>query len=347
MGTNRVRMSKNMPKKDSITQGAVPMVEMWRGDRLESVHLGHAVVMRANGEVVESWGRPDVVIYPRSSCKMVQALPLLESGAGAGLNAKQLALACASHQASALHVGMVSRWLSDLGLSDDDLRCGAAPPGDIAERDRLICTHAKPCQSHHECSGKHAGFLAVNAHLRGGPDYVDPNHPVQRAVRDAFEGATGQTSPGYGIDGCSAPNFATELQGLGLAMARFASAREGVGDGRVQAMARLRDAMMAHPEMVAGEGKACTNLMRAAEGRAAVKTGAEAVFVAILPEKNLGIALKIIDGGIRASEAAMTGLLQRYGVIAPDHPVTQQYIGPLHNRRDLVVGDTRLAAAFA
>lgn len=340
-------MSKNMPKHETLAQGAIPMVELWRGGRLESVHQGHAVVMRADGEVVESWGRPDVTIYPRSSCKMVQALPLVESGAAKGLSPAHLALACASHQASAVHVGMVTRWLADLGLSDDDLRCGAAPPGDLAERDRLICTHAQPCQSHHECSGKHAGFLTLNRHLRGEADYVDPDHPVQRAVRAAFEDVTGESSPGYGIDGCSAPNFATRLQGLGLAMARYASARDGVGDSRARAMAQLRDAMMAHPDMVAGHDKACTNLMRAAKGRAAVKTGAEAVFVAMVPEQGLGIALKIADGAIRASEAAITGLLVRYGVIDPADPVVTQFIGPMRNRRDLVVGDTRLAADFA
>ena len=221
-----------MPNCDTMARGSDPMVELWRGDLLESVHLGHAVVMRADGTLVESWGRPEVTIFPRSSCKMVQALPLVESGAATGLSTRQLALACASHQASAVHVGMVNRWLADLGLSDDDLRCGTAPPGDVAERDRLICSHAQPCQSHHECSGKHAGFLTLNKHLGGGPDYVDPDHPVQRAVRDAFEGATGQASPGHGIDGCSAPNFATQLQGLGLAMARFASARDDVGNAR-------------------------------------------------------------------------------------------------------------------
>lgn len=330
-----------------IAAGAVPMVELWRGDRLESVHQGHAVVMRADGAIVAAWGRPDAVIYPRSSCKMIQALPLVESGAARDLSPAHLALASASHQASAQHVGMVTRWLAELGLSDDDLRCGTAPPGDLAERDRLICAHAHPCQSHHECSGKHAGFLTLNRHLRGAPEYVDPDHPVQRAVRDAFEHVTGQTSPGYGIDGCSAPNFATQLQGLALAMARYATARTDIGDPRARAMARLRDSMMAHPEMVAGETRACTTLMRAAQGRAAVKTGAEAVFVAMLPDAGLGIALKIVDGGVRAAEAAMTGLLVRHGALDAADPVVAHYIGPLRNRRGLVVGDTRLAAGFA
>lgn len=341
-----------MPNDDaqsplSLAAGAVPLVELWRGDRLESVHLGHAVVMGADGQIVESWGRPEALIFPRSSCKMVQALPMVDSGAAKGLLPAQLALACASHQASAVHVDMVTRWLADLGLSDDDLRCGAAPPQDVAERDRLICTHAQPCQSHHECSGKHAGFLTLNRHLKGGAEYVDPDHPVQRAVRAAFEEVTGQSSPGFGIDGCSAPNFMTELQGLARAMARYASARDSFGSAREQAMAALRNAMMAHPDMVAGETRACTNLMRAAKGRAAVKTGAEAVFVAMLPEKGLGIALKILDGGVRASEAAITGLLRRHGAIEDGDPVVAQYIGPMRNRRDLVVGDTRLAPGFA
>jgi L-asparaginase II len=120
-----------------------------------------------------------------------------------------------------------------------------------------------------------------------------------------------------------------------------------LGDAREQAMAALRNAMMAHPDMVAGETRACTNLMRAAKGRAAVKTGAEAVFVAMLPEKGLGIALKILDGWVRASEAAIAGLLRRHGALDAHDPVVTQYIGPMRNRRDLVVGDTRLAAGFA
>ncbi|MBD3764543.1 MAG: asparaginase [Rhodobacterales bacterium] len=324
----------------------VPMVELWRSGRMESRHLGHAVICDPQGRIVEGWGNPAEIIYPRSSCKMIQALPLLETGAGAGLTPRQLALTCASHQGAALHVGAVGRWLADMGLTEADLRCGTHEPYDREERDRLICAHEPPCQLHNNCSGKHAGFLMLNRHLGGDPDYVEPDHPVQRAVRQAFEEVTGEPSSGYGIDGCSAPNFATSLAGLARAMAGFAAAT-GTGDARDRAMAALTRAMMAHPEMVAGETRACTELMRAMDGAAAIKTGAEAVFVAILPRQRLGLALKIADGGTRASEAAVVALLARLGVLDPAHPAAQRRLGaPLTNWRGKVTGEMRLAAGF-
>ncbi|MBZ4689749.1 MAG: L-asparaginase [Cereibacter sp.] len=326
--------------------GPVPMVELWRGGMLESSHLGHAVICNAAGEIVEAWGEPEQLIFPRSSCKMLQALPLLESGAGAGLSEAQLALACASHQGAALHTGLVGRWLADLGLGEPDLRCGSHVPGDVEERDRLIRSQEQPCQIHNNCSGKHTGFLMLNRHLKGGPDYIEPDHPVQRAVRAAFEEVTGEASPGYGIDGCSAPNFATTVHGLARAMAFFAAAEEG-GDARQQAAFRLTRAMAAFPELVAGEGRACTELMRAMRGKVTIKTGAEAVFVAILPEQKLGIALKIVDGGTRASEAAIAALLVRLGVLDPNHPATLKRLNAVQtNWRGFETGILKAAEGF-
>ena len=197
---------------------------------------------------------------------------------------------------------------------------------------------------HNNCSGKHAGFLTLNRHLRGGPDYVDAAHPVQQAVKAAFEEVTGEVSPGYGIDGCSAPNWSCSLAGLGHAMAIFADPPD---DLRGRAMRRLTDAMRTHPEMVAGEGRACTILMRATGGRVAAKTGAEAVFVAIAPERGIGIALKIMDGGTRASEAAITALLVHLGLLDAGHPVVARLLtGPLRNWRGLEVAQLRTAAGF-
>jgi L-asparaginase II len=193
---------------------------------LESTHLGHAVICDDTGQIVESWGDPTATIFPRSSCKMLQALPLLESGAADahGLTDRQIALSCASHQGAAIHTEAVTRWLADLGLSDADLRCGAHEPYDTAERNRLIKADEKPCQCHNNCSGKHSGFLTLNRHLKGGSEYIELDHPVQIAVKQAHEETTGESSPGYGIDGCSAPNFATSVHCLARAMARFAAA---------------------------------------------------------------------------------------------------------------------------
>jgi len=326
--------------------GAKPMVELWRGGRMESRHLGHAVVWHATGGLVASWGNPAEVIFPRSSCKMLQALPLMESGAGANLTARQKALVCASHSGEARHVQAVRDWLADLGLGDDDLRCGAHEPSDRAERDRLILAHEAPCQCHNNCSGKHAGFLTLTKHLRAGPDYVDPDHPVQRAALAAFEEVTGETSPGYGIDGCSAPNFATSVTGLARAMAFFAGASDS-GTTRERAAADLARSMALHPEMVAGEGRSCTELMRAMGGKVAIKTGAEAVFIAIVPEHKIGIALKIADGATRASEAAIAALLVRMGVLERDHPATRKRLGAVQrNWRGFETGFVQLAPEF-
>lgn len=321
-------------------ENAVPLVEIWRGPILESLHHGHAVICDEQGEIVESWGDPRAVILPRSSVKMIQALPLLTSGAGAGLSQEQLALACASHNGAAIHTERARAWLSDLGLSDDDLRCGPQLPDDRAARDGLIKADASPCQVHNNCSGKHCGFLTLNRHLGGGPDYVDPDHPVQKAVLEAFETMTGETSPGFGIDGCSAPNFAASLHGIARAMAWFASAADR-SDSMSRAAAQLVAAMHRYPELVAGEKRACTELMRAMKG-VAIKTGAEAVFVGILPARRRGIAVKIADGGTRASEAVIAQLLVRLGALDPDHPATRRRVNaPVLNRRKIETGVIR------
>lgn len=323
---------------------AVPMVEIWRGDFLESAHSGHAVVCDETGQIVEAWGDPEAVVLPRSSAKMIQALPLITSGAAkaAGLTSEHLALACASHNGAAIHTTRVERWLETQGLSDEALRCGTQVPDDRQAREAMICAHEKPCQIHNNCSGKHAGFLTLASHLDAGPEYVDADHPVQKACLDAFERTTGETSPGFGIDGCSAPNFATSLTGMARAMAHFAAAPAD------SAEAQLHQAMRQHPDLVAGEKRACTELMRAMDGKVAIKTGAEAFFIAILPEQKLGVALKIVDGATRASECAIAAILVKLGVLEADHPATRKRMNaPITNRRDIQTGWIRPTAALA
>lgn len=328
---------------------AVPMVELWRGGLLESSHAGHAVICGADGEIVEAWGDPAAVIFPRSSCKMLQALPLIETGAAkaAGLTEAQLALSCASHLGAAIHTDMVTRWLGDLGLSENDLRCGPQEPDDRLARDGLIRAYEAPCQIHNNCSGKHSGFLTLNKHLKAGSEYTEVDHPVQKAVRDAFEDMTGETSPGFGIDGCSAPNFATSLHGLARAMARFATASDS-GDARNRAAYRLARAMVSHPELVQGAGGSDTELMQAMGRRVATKNGADGVYIAIVPELRLGIALKIMDGAARAKEAAIAALLVHVGALDASHPVTLERLGvDLHNRRGLRFGELRISDGFS
>ena len=322
------------------------LAEVIRGPVLECVHRGSVAVCRPDGSVEFALGTVDQPMLPRSACKMVQALPLVESGAAdaAGLSERHLALSCASHNGAAIHTDLAAEWLSGIGLGDSDLRCGPQVPNDAQAIDALRRVGEQPCQIHNNCSGKHSGMLTLNRHLGGNAEYIAPDHPVQQAVLAATEETTKATVFGHAIDGCSAPNFAVTLIGLATAMASFARPAEAFTGARADAAIRLRDAMMAYPELVAGEGRACTNILRATAGKAAVKTGAEGVFIGILPEAGLGIALKIDDGATRGSEAVIAALLVRYGALDRAHPVFAQYAdAALLNRRDLDCGRIRAA----
>lgn len=332
-----------------MTATAERLVEVWRGDFRESVHRGHVAIWQADTGLIGAIGDVDRPMLPRSSSKMIQALSLVETGAADafGLSTRHLALSCASHNGAAIHTDLVDTWLTDLGLGEADYRCGPQWPDDIDARDALIRAHRVPDQRHNNCSGKHAGFLCVTRHLGEGPEYIDPDHPLQVRVRTCFEEVTDAPCPGFAIDGCSAPNFASSLSGLARAMATFAAATHGASV-RETAMTRLRNAMMAHPELVAGEGRACTELMRAMNGRAAIKTGAEGVFVAIIPERRIGVALKIADGATRAAEASIAHLLTQIGVLDVADPMARKYAhGPIRNRREIETGSYRIAQPLA
>ncbi len=323
------------------------MIEIWRGDFLESQHYGHAVVCDSGGSIIDSWGNPNQLILPRSACKMLQALPLIESGAAEHfkLTSEHLALSCASHQGAFIHTSRVRDWLSSLNLNDDAFRCGSHNPNDKEARNELIINGKSPCQYHNNCSGKHSGFLTLNQYLGGGSEYLDYTHPVQKSVREAFESMTETSNLGFAIDGCSAPNFATTVYGLARAMSKMASLN--TNNLRDKARTKLVEAMVMHPDLVAGEGRACTELMRAMDGKVAVKTGAEAVFIAIIPEKKIGIAVKIIDGGTRAAESAITALLIKYGVLDKSNPIARKWLfGPIKNWRGTVTGEMKLSNSF-
>ena len=324
------------------------MCEIWRGSYLESVHTGMAVICDKDGEISHQWGDPNSLILPRSSAKMMQALPLIISGAEKKFSIGEdlLALACASHNAAEIHLSRVLGWLSHLGFSETDLRCGPQPSNDPHIKKEMREKGQSPCQIHNNCSGKHAGFLSVSRHLNAGPEYTDPEHPVQLLVMDVFQELTENKVDGFVIDGCSAPNPAMPLYSLAKAMSWFATAHKR-DDQLSKAAHKLRNAMVNYPELVAGEQRACTNLMKACEKKAILKTGAEGVFVAILPELEKGIALKIFDGGTRASECAIASLLIQLGVLSSNHPTAIAYThAPILNWRNIETGMMKASNSF-
>ena len=308
------------------------VVEATRGPLVESRHLVDAALVDASGAIVDSHGLIDAPVYPRSACKPLQALPLVESGAADafGLSAAELALACASHNGEPAHVEAVLAWLARLGLSDDDLECGAHLPRQEPVLAAFARSGAPLRQAHNNCSGKHAGMLATAVHL-GEPTrgYIGREHPVQRRVAAAMGELCGLTLDVYGIDGCGIPNFAVPLRHLALGMARLPARPAG---------RRIVEAMMAEPFMVAGTGRACTEMMQAGGGAVALKTGAEGVYMASLPERGLGLALKARDGAGRAAEIAVGRLLAGLGAL-PERFARRS----LRNVRGLAVGELRAA----
>jgi L-asparaginase II len=312
------------------------LVEVTRGTRVESVHRGAVAVVDAEGKAALALGDIDAEIYPRSAFKMLQAVPLVALGAadGFGLSTEALALACASHSGEPAQIERVEAWLTRLGLSPASLVCG--PEGGPAPNARLA----------HNCSGKHAGFLTLALHL-GAPTqgYTEPDHPVQKEVRAALSAFTGvpEAALHSGRDGCGAPAFVMPLRALARALARFVSGR-GLSPSHAEAARRLAAAMLAHPALVAGEGRPCTDLMLASKGRVIVKAGAEGVFAAGLTAEGLGVAVKIDDGAPRAARIAIGTVLTLLGAVPADDPQTAAYReAPVLDSAGNVVGHVRPA----
>lgn len=313
------------------------IIEVTRGDTVESRHLGHAVAVDGDGRVIAAWGEPDRPTFPRSAIKPVQALPLVESGAASAfaLSDEELALAAASHSGEPCHTERVAGWLARLGLSESDLECGAhAPAGAAAD--------GPWTRLHNNCSGKHAGFLTVARHL-GVPTrgYVDRAHPVQRLVSAAIHDLTGtrpDTIP-WGIDGCGIPTFALPLSGLARAMARLAAG--ALPAPRATAAATILAAMRTHPQLVAGTGRFDTIVMRTLPD-IIVKGGAEGCHAAIIPAKGWGVAVKIEDGAKRASEVAVLAVLRHLGVLDAD-TLPDWQVQPVVNAAGKRVGVVRVA----
>jgi len=293
-------------------------IEATRGGKVESVHAVDLVAVTASGDTVFRRGDADGEIYPRSSAKPLQALPLLEAGAAERfrLDDARIALACASHTGQAEHTGEVARWLADVGLGAEDLECGPHRPSDLASADALVAAGEEPTRIHNNCSGKHAGFLATALHLGEDPKgYIGAGHPVQRRLLDCLGEMSGcdLSATGRGSDGCGIPVIGVPLLGLARAMARIADPA-GLGPAREAACRRVPRAMNAHPLLVAGNGVLDTLVMTAIPG-IATKRGAEGVQIAILPEMGIGVALKARCGAERAAEAGLLWTLESLGLI--------------------------------
>lgn len=326
------------------------LAETLRGDLIELRHRGAYAVAHANGDVIEAAGDIDRVIYPRSTYKIMQALPLVESGAADkyGLEARHLALACASHSGELAHLSLLTPWLEAIGLTPADLQCGVHPPLHRPSAATMAATGEIPDARCHQCSGKHVGFLTTTTHLGGAAAaYLEPDAPAQAAAHEAIAELCGVDAPlTYGVDGCAAPNFAVPLIALARGAAKLAAPEAALRGVRRTSAAYLRDAMAAHPQLIAGTGRFDTDVMAAAPGLI-VKSGADGKHIAMIPSLGLGAALALDDGSNPAAAVAMAAILTRLS--APDAMTSGlkcKMVQTARNWRGDPIGQIRPGAAF-
>jgi len=328
------------------------LVEVTRNETVESQHFGAAVVCDVKGEVVESWGDIDKLIFPRSALKPMLAIHLIESGASEhyGLNDAQLSLACSSHQGEEIHQNLVESWLNHLGLTEEALACGPVLPEDTERAHQILTSGQKGCRIHHNCSGKHTGFLTTALHL-GMPleNYHLLEHPLQQISLDILSDLAGIDLRQYpmGIDGCGLPAPTMPLQKLGHVMARFANPVD-LSEKRATAIYRLQQAITNEPLYIAGRGTLVSELNEVTKGAVLAKTGAEGVIVASLPKRGLGVAVKIADGSARARSVALLAILDHIGALSDEDKIKlHKHISPaIINSRGLLVGEVRVAKSW-
>jgi L-asparaginase II len=329
----------------------VPLAVATRGDAIESVHYGSVAVVDHDGALLYAAGDPHCLTMTRSALKPLQAMPFVAAGGieRFGYTAAQVALLCASHSGEPRHVEAVAAMLAQSGSTADELQCGTHAPGHYEVRGELP---PPPPWSPlaHNCSGKHSGMLAYCV-LCGAPkaSYLAFDHPLQQAIRRSVAHFTGTPEAQLvaGIDGCSAPNYAVPLSGLARGYARLAAGRDDAAYARAPRI--LADAMVAHPEMVSGDGRIDLALMRAGRGDWVAKIGAEGVQAIGVRSSGWGIAIKVIDGAKRGLHPATVEVLDQLGLLdAAQRALLAPWREPLiRNYRGITTGAVRPRVVIA
>ncbi len=302
------------------------LVNVIRGETIESIHRGHLIVVEGDGNIVVKIGDPEVITFFRSSAKLFQVIPFLTSGAAErfGFSEKEIALACGSHSGESFHVETVRQVLEKIGLDESNLQCGAHLPFNDAETRRMIKADEKPTQLHNNCSGKHCAMLGeakqIGANIE---DYCSLENPVQQKILETVSlfSDVPKDEIKIGIDGCAAPNFAVPVSAMAKSFARLVFPPENFDDETRKACQKIVSAMTNHPQMIGGTERLDTILMQETKGNIISKVGAEGVYTAgVLPSEKwktgLGIAFKIEDGeDKRARPVVAVELLRQLGVL--------------------------------
>lgn len=333
----------------------LPVLELTRGEAIESVHYGSFAIVNSLGEIVSSYGDPDTITFLRSSAKPFQALPFIENKGHTHwqFSKREIAIMCASHTGTDEHMNVLLSMQAKIHVTQDDLLCGVHPPTDTKTNQALHLRGEAPTPNRHNCSGKHTGMLAYAKLLNAATEnYIDLDHPVQKMIVKTFHEMCNvkENEIAFGIDGCSAPVFGIPLQKAAYGFARFCDPRH-IPDHRATACRAITDAMMTYPEMVSGPGMFDTRLMEATRGKIVSKGGAEGyqligIMQGVLAPKSpgLGIALKISDGDLknRTRPAVAIEILHQLGAISSSELETLSDFGPkfpVQNWRNVIVGE--------
>jgi len=339
---------------------AESLVEVKRGSITESRHRGHIVAVEPDGKIVASLGAPHNVTFLRSSAKPFQALPLLLTGAAErfGFDDREVALACASHNGEPIHTEIAASMLRKMGLGPEALKCGVHEPYSAEAAAELRARGEEPNVLHNNCSGKHAGMLAVALQLGASiENYDSPENPVQKAIAGVLSRFSDVpvTDMAVGVDGCGAPIFGITMKATALAYARLVSPPPNFDTATRNACERIVRVMTTYPELIGGTSQRLdTEVMRAARGRVVSKVGAEGVYTAgIRPceewPNGLGLALKIEDGDDkRARPTVVVESLRQLGVLRDQslEAVSRYAFFPVKNRRGDVVGEISASFSF-
>ena len=339
------------------TDCAAPLVEVWRGPIIESLHRGHLVAVDSYGQTVAELGAPQTVTFFRSSGKPFQAIPLITSGAADrfGFTDQEIAIACGSHSGESIHVETVQSMLKKIGLDERALKCGVHEPFSAEAVRELAKKQQPPSVLQNNCSGKHAGMLAVAKHLGASIEsYEERSHPVQELILQTISKFSGIPADQIviGTDGCTAPVFGMAVRAMALMYARLVNPSDDFEAAVKDAGRRIVNAMIRFPEMVGGTNdRLDTEMMRAGNGRLISKIGAEGVYtVGVLPcadwPNGMGLALKIEDGDDRrARPPAVIEALRQLGVLSESEMTALATYAPtpLTNRRGERVGEARAA----
>jgi len=289
------------------------LVNRWRGAVIESRHRGAVAVVNAEGRALLSIGNVQQPMFPRSCIKFLQAMSFVKSGAVEhyGLDNRHIALACASHNGEPEHVNLVNDWLTTLKLDVGHLECGAELPIHQTSAFNLMGEGHAPTRAHHNCSGKHLGMLSTSCHKSlGTENYRQYHHPSQRRWMDDIEQLCSVRSVQlpWAYDGCGIPTLAMPLQRLAMGMARFADPAKLETEDQ-EAISRVIAAVTEHPYLVAGKERLCTALMKKLAPRVVAKIGAEGCYAASIPERGLGIVMKLDDGNMQAVNVVLGAVL--------------------------------------